>query len=496
MRRVIVVGAGTAGCIVAARLSQDAGTDVLLLEAGADTPLDSGPAGLTSVNWLDALAERSAFYPNLFVTKLEGTEPKLYQRGTGVGGSAAVNAMLALPGLPADYDRWANAFGCDEWSWSEVQPWFEQLKADLVVSSDEETTPIDRALLGAAASLGLRNDVDTFLPDDGSGLLWRNATSQGRFSSRERYLEPARNRANLSIRASSQVDRLIVSDGAVEGVRLRDSSELLADEVILCAGVFETPAILLRSGLTHPGIGQNLQDHPAASVYFTLKPEYRQMNTSAPCIGAVMRLSSSTGAGDIHLLPLHGTLLNGEQPDHGLIMAALMKVSSIGELALNPSDPYAPPLVHERMLSTEQDRVAMREAIGYLERVLEAPGFQEIVEETFIDEHGTALSALQDPVFFDSWLQTYVGDYFHACGTARMGLAGDPAAVVDQQGRVHGLAGVRIIDASIMPDVPSANTHLPTAMIAEKITWRMIAEMDEEKSSNERTATHGIVAAN
>lgn len=475
MRHIIIVGAGTAGCIVAARLSEDPENSVVLLDSGPDRGPNERLAGLTSLNWIDALGETSAFYPDLYARKLEGAEPKVYNRGTGVGGSGSVNAMLALPGLPLDYDGWAENYGCDEWSWEKVKPWFEQLKSDLVVSTDEQLTPVDRALLDAADSLGLPVDVDTYLPDDGSGRLWRNANETNRFSSLERYLDEARSRTNLTIKGNSQVDKLILDGPSVVGVVLADGSELRADEVVLCAGVFETPAILLRSGLTHPSIGRNLQDHPAASVYFTLKPEFRKPKAADPCIGAVMRLSSSVGSGDIHLLPLHGTLLGGAEPDHGLIMAAVMKVTSTGHLELNPDNPLAPPMVHERMLSTEQDKLAMREAIAYLEKVIETPSFQRIVEKAFIDEKGTEFSALHDEEAFETWLRTYVGDYFHACGTVRMGRFDDPTAVVDQEGRIFGLSNVRVIDASIMPDVPSANTNLPTAMIAERLSASMRA---------------------
>ncbi len=476
MPRVIVVGAGTSGCIVASRLTESDAYEVDLLESGPDTSVSSS-TGLRSLNWLNALGEQSAFYPNVFARKLEGSEPKLYLRGRGVGGSASVNAMLALPGLPQDYDRWAEVFGCDQWDWNHVEPWFAELKNDLVTTDDSQLTPVDRALLDAAKEIGLPAEVDTYTPSNGSGKLWRNANAQGRHSSRERYLDPVRSRENLTVRPDSPVDKLIIDSGRILGVVLADGTEMHADEVVLCAGAFETPAILLRSGLRHPGIGKNLQDHPAASVYFSLRPEYREINLQQPCISSVLRLSSSLGEGDIHLLPVHGTLLETVPYNHGLVMAGLMKVTSVGEVTLDPNAPLGPPVINERMLSTDEDRQAMKEALVALARVLNTDSFRRIVEDVFIDERGTPLSALEDDAYFETWLSAYVGDYFHACGTARMGTADDLMAVVDQTGRVLGFENLRIADASVMPEVPSANTHLPTAMIAERISSMLIADL-------------------
>lgn len=478
MRRIIVVGAGSAGCVVAARLAEGTDDRVILLESGPDRTGTDVARTLASVNWIDAMGVAEAFHPDLMATRLEGGELRQYQRGRGVGGSASVNAMLALPGLPNDYDRWAQEYGLDQWSWDEVRPWFDRLKKDLVASDRSAYSPIDAALVDAAGAFGLPSDVDTYTPDDGGGALWRNATAGARHSSLEAYLDPARDRANLLIRPDSKVDRLVLRDGSVTGVLLTDGTRLDADEVVLCAGTFETPAILMRTeGYARPGLGNGLQDHPAASVFLSLKPAFRPTAPGAPCIGAVLRLSSSVGAGDIHLLPMHGALGVTTPAHHGLVMAAVMAVTSTGRVRLNPADPQAAPLIEERMLATEQDRTAMREAIAALEKVLATEPFTQIVEEAFIDATGTPLTALRDNDFYRRWLLTSIGDYFHAVGTARMGSADDPGAVVDQQGQIHGLRHVRIVDASIMPEVPSANTHLPVVMLAERLSAALLADL-------------------
>lgn len=464
---VVIVGAGTAGCVAAARLSEDPERQVVLLEAGEDR---GGEAPLTSLNWMDSLTHREAFYPDLFATKTVGAAPKLYNRGRGVGGSASTNAMLAIPGLPFDYDNYAETYGVERWSWEQVAPWLEDIKGKLTRSSEEELSPVDRALLRSGSVLGVEDYVDMYTPQDGSAIFYRTADKTARQSSRELWLEPARSRDNLEIRPNSQVDRLIIEDGRAVGVILADGSEVRADTVILCAGVFETPAILLRSGLDNPGIGKGLQDHPAISIYFSMKPEHRDTRPKLPCIGSVMRFSSTVGNGDLHLLPLHGELLQSDPPAHGLLMAAVMRTRSFGSLKLNPDNPLSPPQVDLRMLEHPIDKQAMREAVDAAVRVLKGPAFQEIVEQIFIDEHGTPPEALEDPQVYEEWLANYIGDYFHSVGTTRMGLADDPMAVVDQQGRVYGTEGLAVWDASILPEVPSANTHIPVTLIAERLS--------------------------
>ena len=469
---VLIVGAGSAGCTAAARLSADSDRQIILIESGPDSG-EIGP--LASLNWLDALAHRDAFYSDLMAVKSVDGAPRLYQRGKGVGGSASTNAMLALPGLPADYNNYVDRYSLSEWSWEKVSPWFDALKHTLTLSIPPELNPVDRATLRSGSELGIEDNVDSYTPQDGTALLYRTADRTGRKSSLELWLNPVRHRENLEIRANTEVDRVLFNNSRAIGVRLSDGTDLFGDQVILCAGVFESPCVLMRSGINLPGLGKGLQDHPAASIYFSMKPEHSKADRRIPCIGSVIRMSSSVGNGDLHLLPLHGQLMESEPPAHGLLMAALMRTRSVGSLRLNPDNPTGRPVVDLRMLSDPGDVIAMREAIDAAITVLNGSAYAEIVESIFIDDKGTPTSALDDNRYFEKWISQYLGDYFHAVGTARMGVDDDPLAVVDQLGRVHGLQGVHVWDASILPEVPSANTHLPVTMLAERLSSAYIS---------------------
>jgi choline dehydrogenase/5-(hydroxymethyl)furfural/furfural oxidase len=219
-------------------------------------------------------------------------------------------------------------------------------------------------------------------------------------------------------------------------------------------------------------LGRNLRDHSAASIRVLLKPEYKSNDMSVPCINVVLRTSSSVAQDDIHLLPMHGSMDGGATD--ALVMAAVMTVRSEGSVALDPANPTGHPVIDLHMLTGPGDRTVMREAVQLMVEVLQGPGFAEIVDRIVLDEEGTSVEALRDEAVLDDWIRRKLGDYFHACGTCRMGRADDPAAVVDLDGALLGRSGVHVIDASVMPDVPAANTHWPTAMVAERLTARLM----------------------
>ncbi len=466
--RYVVVGAGTAGCVVAARLSEEPGNEVLLMEGGQDRSPGRRDQGIRSLNWIEALGAPDAFWPQIQAARQEGDARRQYLRGRGVGGSGAVNAMICLPGIPQDYDRWATEFGCAGWSWSQVEPWFAALRGAIRPCPRAWWTPVDLALESAASWLGLATGTDTYTPDDGVGALYLSATGAGRLSSAEAWLDPALALPNLQVRANTWVDRIEFDRGRASGVLLSSGERVNADHVVLCAGAFESPAILLRSRVQLPGLGRNLRDHPAGSLGLRLREEFRANDLAVPCINAVLRTSSSVSPGDIHLLPLHGTLDEGATD--GVVMAALMTVRSTGNVRLDEGDPLGHPVIDMHMLEDDQDRLAMREAIEVMIDVLRSPSFDDILAEVVVDDAGTDLQDLRTPQGADAWLRRRMGDYFHACGTCRMGSSSDPEAVVDTSGALlGGYEGVHVIDASVMPDVPAANTHWPTVMVAERL---------------------------
>jgi len=470
--RHVVVGAGTAGCIVAARLSEDPGNEVVLIEGGPDRHAGNREPGVRALNWISALGETDAFWPDIVATRQDGDPRRQYMRGRGVGGSGAVNAMVCLPGVPSDYDRWAEDLGCDGWSWADVEPWFEAMRVSLTQCPQEWFTPMDRALMTAARAIGLPDDVDTYTPQAGVGALYLSASTVQRHSSGEGWLDPARSRPNLTVRTDAWVDRITWNEDRASGVVLVGGEVIPADHVVVSAGTFESAAILMRSDVDNPSLGRNLRDHAAASIYVTLKDEVRANDMSVPCINVVLRTSSTVAPDDIHLLPMHGSM-DGGRTD-GLVMAAVMTVRSEGRVMLDPDDPTGHPVIDLHMLTGPGDRQVMREAVRLMADLMQGPGFADVIDSFVLDDQGTQVSDLDDDAVLDDWIRRKLGDYFHACGTCRMGRREDPAAVVDLDGALIGRSGVHVVDASVLPDVPAANTHWPTAMVAERLTARMM----------------------
>lgn len=477
MTRTIVVGAGSAGCVVAATLSSSPDHEVVLVEAGHDRSPTDRPASLRVHDWTSALTEPGALWSDLVATRTPDQPPTPYARGRGVGGSASVNGMLALPGRPHDYDRWAEDLGCRGWGWRDVRPTFERLKGDLVRVAPSQLGTLDTAVLRAARDLGLPSGTDPFEDVDGVGRAWVTADQHGRRSSAEVWLDSARRRPNLRVHGTHAVERLLVDAGRTAGVRLDSGEELESDRVVLCAGAIGSPVVLLRSGLDGPHVGAGLRDHPSASLGL-VSPLLREATPRFP-IGVVLRSSSSVAGGDLQVLPLH-------RPDpvgraDARVLAAVMAVRASGRVALDRERPWAPPSIELNLLDHPTDRRAAADAAALLVGLLQTPPLRAVVEDVLLPPGLAELEDLLDPRAAVAWMAAAPGGHVHACGTCRMGPPDDPRRVVDLDGSVHGLAGAYVMDASVLPDIPAAGTHLPTVMVAERLSSRLASRPQSER---------------
>jgi choline dehydrogenase-like flavoprotein len=494
---VIIVGSGSAGAVLAARLSEDPTTSVLLLEAGPDhTSLDAPPS-LHSTNFFAALHEPGRLWPNLLATRTAGQDETQYARGRGAGGSSSVNALAAIRGTVDDYERWARELGCPGWGWSELLETFLCVEDDLDYGGDgvhgkggpiplarvpfEELPPLDRAVRAAMVRLGYPQCDDYHGPDaTGVSRVAQTSRDRHRVSTNDAYLEPARARPNLEVLGGVLVDRVLFDKNRACGVRAATGKEYEAHEVIVSAGTIHSPAILLRSGIgVDDGlrVGWNLKDHAMTPGFeIALKPEGRMRSSDAPVFTSLLRYTSGladAGPNDMQMAWFGAIGTSEEELKVGRLMGAVMRVFSHGEVRLRSDDPMIDPVVEFRMLSDERDRTRLRECVVRMIEVVRQPDIASISHDvvamtTPIDELGT-----DDAI--DQMLTRNVDDYVHAVGTCRMGTPGDPAAVVDTECSVIGYQQLRVCDASVMPDLPKANTHLTTVVIAERLISRLRA---------------------
>ncbi|WP_254070308.1 GMC family oxidoreductase [Acidisphaera sp. L21] len=517
----VVVGGGTAGCILAARLSEDPGTRVTLLEAGPPDrdPWIHIPAGYARLS-------KSRRYDWGYATE---PEPELndrviaWPRGKVLGGSGSVNGLVFLRGSPHDYDRWAQA-GARGWAWDDVAPVFRGLErwegeagdsrgkdGPIPVSEPRSLSTGAAAFIAACQTAGFRLHRDI---NDGSiegvAAIQMNVHAGRRVSTAQAYLKPARGRPNLRVITGASAQRVVVADGRATGVQVRlpggEVTTLAATrEVVLCSGAIATPHLLLLSGigdgaalaahgiapvLHRPAVGQNLQDHLIARLSYRTRPAgtlneitASKLRMAAMALGYAIKRSGPMAVGATEATLFARATPGAEEaelqyqfinfslvPDAGYVLPPYPGVmmnwgpcrpDSRGSLTLRSADPADRPIIHANYLSAASDRHLMLAGARIGQRIARSDPFAALVEEE-----------LYPPREIDSdeellaYIRATATTVYHPCGTCRMGA--DDAAVLDPALRIRGLDGLRVADASAMPLVPSSNIQPAVMMLAER----------------------------
>ena len=518
----IIVGAGTAGCILANRLSANPSSRVLILEAGGN---DNWIWFHIPVGYLFAIGNPRSDW--MFRTEAEAGlngRSLAYPRGKVIGGCSAINAMISMRGQAADYDHWRQ-LGLSGWGYDDVLPAFRRLEDHFLGESEHHgagggwrieaprlSWKILDAVGDAAAEMGIRKIPDFNTGDnEGVGYFHVNQKRGRRWSSARGFLKPALKRPNLRLETRVLVDRLIITNGRATGVRfIRDGETIEATakgEVILSAGAIGSIQVLQRSGigpaewlaplgidvmLDRRGVGRNLQDHLQQRAIYkvsgvrTLNETYyslvrrglmgldyalrrRGPLTMAPSqLGIFTRSDPHRERANIqfHVQPL--SLDRFGDPLHRFpaitVSACNLQPTSRGTVRIRSSEPSEAPSIAPNYLATDEDRQVAADAIRTTRRLMQQKALARYRPTEFLP----GPSVGDD----DASLAKAAGDIgttiFHPVGTAKMGTASDPTAVVDERLRFHGVGALRIADASIMPTITSGNTNTPTAMIAEK----------------------------
>lgn len=531
----VIVGAGSAGCVLANRLSADPGNRVLVLEAGPEdrSLMIHIPVGYAQtlkdpkVNWLYATEPDPGSNDRVHV----------WPRGKVLGGSSSINGLLYVRGQPSDYDTWGQ-LGATGWSYADCLPYFrrsegnERLKdglhsgdGPLNVSDATTRHPVSDAVVRAGMEAGLPfNDDVNGDQQDGISYFQLTVKDGRRWSAAQAYLKPARARPNLKVETEALAEALLFEGKRAVGVRYRQDGlvrEVRASrEVILCGGAVNSPQLLELSGIGDPevltaagipvrhalaGVGTNLQDHYVVSVQFRLKPGTVTVNEmsrgwrlvveaarylatrkglltlSAAHVQAYWRSRPGLDGPDVqyHILPATvdvqkfvATQIWELERVPGLTIAPCqLRPESRGTIHVKSPDPTVAPAIRPNYLADPIDQQTIVAGVRFARTIAGQPALAPYM----VGEIEPGVDRQSDAELL-AWVRERGSTIYHPVGTCRMGAASDPLAVTDPAGRVHGLSGLRVVDASLMPRLVSGNTNAPTIMIAEKISDAILAD--------------------
>lgn len=546
----LILGGGSAGCVLAARLSEDPNKRVCLVEAGRDIAPGKMPAAIASRYPGRAYLDVRNIWQRL-TARMAAQGSRRYEQARLLGGGSAINALMTNRGAPDDYDEWGR-LGAEGWSWDSCLPYFRKLETDCDFSGPLHgdagpvrirrtapafLSPFVKGVMGVLASRGLPTRAD----QNGE---WQDGVYVGAIGVSEQgeripvsvcYLtDEVRARPNLTLRTECVVDRVLFRGTQAVGARVLDRAgaveELHAAEVIVCAGAIHSPALLIRSGVgpldqlldlgvplvaDRPGVGGNLMEHPSIAVSALLTTQGRTPHVDEHHEQAIVRFSSGlpgTVPGDMHGAILSRSGWHSVGYRLGTMFFWVNKSYSRGRVQVTSLDPLQEPDVRFSMLSEARDLQRLKQALRMGAETLSAPGLDPLRSVVFPSSYSPRVAKVAMPGRFNAlqrgvlsllldiagplrgwvvrglvtqgvtleklladdralseFVRANVGGTWHPSGTCRMGRADDPQAVTLNDGRVIGVTGLRVCDASLMPAIPCANTNVPTIMIAERI---------------------------